>query len=221
MNNLLTFSYTIQSVRIHVDDQGNPWFCLKDVCDSLGIKNPSDVLQRLNRKGVTSIPVIATNSKVDVDSIEVIATNSKVDLTSIPVTPINSKVDVDSSYVTPINSGVKQSHTFIDEPNLYRVIFRSDKPEARKFQDWVFEDVLPSIRKTGQYRVATRQKAHVQQQILEQIELGNNTLNQIAVALDKSWATVQRTTNRMEHNGQIEATKVGRVKILSKNKRLN
>lgn len=41
--------------------------------------------------------------------------------------------------------------TFVNEPNLYRVIFRSDKPQAKAFQDWVFEEVLPTIRKTGGY----------------------------------------------------------------------
>lgn len=43
----------------------------------------------------------------------------------------------------------KKLATFINEPNLYRVIFRSNKPEARKFQDWVFDTVLPTIRATG------------------------------------------------------------------------
>ncbi len=52
--------------------------------------------------------------------------------------------------VTPTLSG-KQQLTFINEPNLYRVIFRSNKPEARQFQDWVFNEVLPAIRKTGRY----------------------------------------------------------------------
>ena len=47
-------------------------------------------------------------------------------------------------------SGSKQV-TFINEPNLYRVIFRSNKAEARQFQDWVFNEVLPTIRKTGSY----------------------------------------------------------------------
>ena len=32
------------------------------------------------------------------------------------------------------------------------MIFRSNKLEARQFQDWVFNEVLPSIRKTGQYQ---------------------------------------------------------------------
>ena len=52
---------------------------------------------------------------------------------------------------TPTKSG-NQQITFINEPNLYRVIFRSNKSEARQFQDWVFNDVLPAIRKTGSYQ---------------------------------------------------------------------
>jgi len=39
----------------------------------------------------------------------------------------------------------------ITEAGLYRLIMRSDKPEARKFQDWVTREVLPAIRKTGGY----------------------------------------------------------------------
>lgn len=50
------------------------------------------------------------------------------------------------------SKGRKNEITFISEPNLYRVIFRSNKKEAVKFQDWVFEEVLPQIRKTGQYQ---------------------------------------------------------------------
>ncbi|MGG2143183.1 BRO-N domain-containing protein [Symbiopectobacterium sp. RP] len=47
--------------------------------------------------------------------------------------------------------GREQEATFVNEPNLYRVIFRSNKPEAKQFQDWVFNYVLLSIRKTGKY----------------------------------------------------------------------
>ena len=42
---------------------------------------------------------------------------------------------------------------FVTEPDLYRCIFQSRKPTARKFQDWVFNDVLPSLRTTGAYVV--------------------------------------------------------------------
>jgi prophage antirepressor-like protein len=42
----------------------------------------------------------------------------------------------------------------INEKGLYRLIMRSSKPEAERFQDWVFGEVLPSIRKTGKYEIA-------------------------------------------------------------------
>jgi anti-repressor protein len=41
----------------------------------------------------------------------------------------------------------------ISEAGLYRLIARSNKPEALKFQDWIFNEVIPSIRKTGSYSV--------------------------------------------------------------------
>lgn len=39
--------------------------------------------------------------------------------------------------------------TFIDEGNLYRLIVKSKLPQAQKFERWVFDEVLPMIRKTG------------------------------------------------------------------------
>lgn len=44
---------------------------------------------------------------------------------------------------------------FADERDLYRCIFQSRKPSARKFQDWVFDEVLPALRKEGGYIVST------------------------------------------------------------------
>ena len=40
---------------------------------------------------------------------------------------------------------------YINEGNLYRLIVKSKLPEAEKFESWVFEDVLPSIRRNGAY----------------------------------------------------------------------
>lgn len=40
---------------------------------------------------------------------------------------------------------------YIDEGNLYRLIVRSKLPRARAFEKWVFDEVLPSIRKHGAY----------------------------------------------------------------------
>lgn len=50
-----------------------------------------------------------------------------------------------------LTSGGTQALQVIPERDVYALIFRSHLPTAEKFADWVFEDVLPSIRKTGTY----------------------------------------------------------------------
>ncbi|WP_001037129.1 BRO family protein [Bacillus cereus] len=52
--------------------------------------------------------------------------------------------------LVPTNSGI-QTKKFINEPNLYRLIVKSKLPQAEQFEKWVFEEVLPSIRKHGAY----------------------------------------------------------------------
>ena len=59
---------------------------------------------------------------------------------------------VTTSYVID-RLGRKQEAKFINESNLYRLIFQSRKPEAEKFSDWVASEVLPAIRKTGKYEL--------------------------------------------------------------------
>lgn len=47
--------------------------------------------------------------------------------------------------------GRTQQANFINESNLYKLIFQSRKSEAERFADWVTSEVLPSIRKHGAY----------------------------------------------------------------------
>lgn len=43
------------------------------------------------------------------------------------------------------------NRTIVNEPGLYSLILRSDKPEAKTFKRWVTHEVLPQIRRTGQF----------------------------------------------------------------------
>lgn len=49
--------------------------------------------------------------------------------------------------------GGTQQLTVINEAALYKLAFRSNKPQADAFVNWVAGEVLPSIRQTGQYRI--------------------------------------------------------------------
>ena len=61
---------------------------------------------------------------------------------------------LDEDEVTKFDLGSLSGITnIINESGLYKVIFRSDKPQANQFTKWVTHDVLPSLRKTGSYSI--------------------------------------------------------------------
>lgn len=48
-------------------------------------------------------------------------------------------------------SELKAGTILVNEAGLYRLMMRSNKPEAERFQDWITDEILPSIRRTGSY----------------------------------------------------------------------
>lgn len=69
------------------------------------------------------------------------------------VTQLRSRLsdDLCQTYPVPDRRGQVQQTWTVNEPGLYEVIIRSDKPEAIQFRCWVTSEVLPSIRKHGMY----------------------------------------------------------------------
>lgn len=67
------------------------------------------------------------------------------------ISDVASRLDEDGVGTTEVidNLGRTQKTNVVNEPGLYEVIIRSDKPEAKAFRRWVTSEVLPSIRKHG------------------------------------------------------------------------
>jgi prophage antirepressor-like protein len=70
----------------------------------------------------------------------------------------DEKQVIDSQALTSIkglqnNNLTQDSYNLVNESGLYSLTLGSRKPEAKKFKKWVTSEVLPSIRKTGQYQV--------------------------------------------------------------------
>lgn len=95
-----------------------------------------------------------------------------------------------------VTTGVKADGTpaiqninmiFINEPNLYRCIFQSRKKEAEQFQDWVFEEVLPTIRKHGGYLTENK---------IAEALLNPDTLIQLATTLKQERAERELLQNQ-------------------------
>jgi prophage antirepressor-like protein len=85
--------------------------------------------------------------------------------------------------------GGQQQMLTVTEPGLYELIFRSDKPAAQRFRVWMFEEVLPSIRRTGTYSHSASQQVSDPQvsQLIElaqtQVEVINEQQKMLAAAL--------------------------------------
>lgn len=67
------------------------------------------------------------------------------------------RLDADEKYALDIiyPMGRTQTATIINESGLYSLILTSRKPSAKRFKKWVTSEVLPAIRKTGGYMVAS------------------------------------------------------------------
>ncbi|UZA04497.1 Bro-N domain-containing protein [Moraxella bovis] len=128
-NQIINFTFEAQTVRTATNPQGEIYFCLPDVANVLEISRSSDLLQV--QKDFVKNETPKKRGMLDPKGVARLSTPTK---------------------------GGTQQITFISEPNLYRVIFRSNKAEAVKFQNWVFDEVLPSIRKNGTY--TTKSTAH-------------------------------------------------------------
>jgi anti-repressor protein len=64
-----------------------------------------------------------------------------------------NRIEKDDVVLTDIidSLGRQQKASFVNEAGLYALIFQSRKKEAKQFKKWIFNDVLPQIRKTGSY----------------------------------------------------------------------
>ena len=69
----------------------------------------------------------------------------------IPKDAVNQHCRGAVKHLLTDNLGRKQETKFIPEGDVYRLIIRSKLPAAEKFERWVFDEVLPTIRKHGAY----------------------------------------------------------------------
>jgi phage antirepressor YoqD-like protein len=94
--------------------------------------------------------------------------------------------------------GRPQDVTVIDERNLYRLMGKSEAPNADPFQDWFYGEVLPSIRKTGSY-------GHKPQLEFDPNDLGH--VRSVLAAL---------SVQTIQDKATIEALKIEKAKVTTR-----
>jgi len=90
----------------------------------------------------------------------------------------------------PTASGL-QEMSFIPEGDLYRLITHSKLPSAEQFERWVFDDVLPSVRKHGGYLTPAK---------IEEVLLNPDTIIKLATALKEEQAKNRELAAKVEED---------------------
>jgi prophage antirepressor-like protein len=111
-----------------------------------------------------------------------------------------SRLDADEKDTIGITDSIGRARqtTIINESGLYSVLFRSNKPEAKKLKKWVTSEVLPAIRKTGGYGGKVPAFIKRANENWNRVDQGHfSVINELAVIV---WG-------RMEREGHIMADK--------------
>nr|WP_319531356.1 BRO family protein [uncultured Cohaesibacter sp.] len=103
----------------------------------------------------------------------------------------------------------------LSESGLYKLVMRSDKPQAKAFQDWVTRDVLPAIRKNGGYvkgqeKLVTGEMSNAEF-MAKALQMADATLKdaqaKIASLESQTETLIQQKGELAEDNAALEAVK--------------
>lgn len=203
MNNLKLFnSNEFGGMRTYCDpNTGDVWFCLADVCKALDIKNLGNVKATLTSKGLISLNKRELDNNIH--SMDVIHTedldNTVGSSDGIPTEDLENTVSQ-----TDGNNRGNPNMTFIDEGNLYQVIFQSRKPNAAKFKEWVCYEVLPTIRRTGMYATSDLlDNPDLAIEIFQQLKIEREEKKRLQATINENKPKVDYADAILESDGSI------------------
>ena len=116
------------------------YFCLRDICKALGFENEKASMYAIIKDLDSTTGYNNIGPDVNPYNYSIPAAYYKVP-TPVEKT-VNSKGHISST--TQMYNMV-----YVNESALYRIIFKSNKPQAVEFQNWIYNDVLPRIRLIG------------------------------------------------------------------------
>ncbi|HDM8198695.1 TPA: hypothetical protein P0E36_004879 [Vibrio harveyi] len=139
------------------DNEGDPWFVANEVGSMIGLVNVRESLKK-HVKDQHKKPLKELIAELD---------------------PSRSMTDFDKF-------NLDKRSTILSESGMYRLIMRTDAAKAAFFQDWVTDEVLPTIRKTGSYQVTRR------------------PMSKLEILAEQSKALVDIERNQINHDQRIK-----------------
>ncbi|MBQ7577748.1 MAG: hypothetical protein IJT21_05745 [Synergistaceae bacterium] len=185
MYELIDFYYLGQKLRVVVVDDKTFYFAAVDVCKMLDI----------------------TSSNVSRILCKVVPEDERIKLFELLRKTNDSILTLTKGTRNPGKwAAIKPCTQLVTEAGLYRLIMRSNKPEAKRYQKWVFEDVLPLLHRTGTYTIPGFDKPQISEPAQQEskshkvahvkgcfsyknyCEIGNSKI-EINITLDDSFTT--------------------------------
>ena len=131
---LIVFKFRENRIRILPDQQGELLYCIRDICDSIGIKKVNDVIKRLTKETVNNMSL----SGKEIDKNYPLC-NTDTDNNGVAASIGTVIID------TPTETGIRPM-AYTDEVGLYDIISRSRKSTAKMFHRKLLCN-LPALRK--------------------------------------------------------------------------
>ena len=136
MKELLTFED--QKIKM-VGTADEPWFCARDVCNVLGYNDYRQAISiHVDPEDKMSLYELRRSWAI------------------VFATMAQDRLNETNSEDLILNNETKAC--YISETGLYTLANKSHLPNAKKFQRWINKEVLPELRRKGQYRMDTRQE---------------------------------------------------------------
>lgn len=116
------FNFNGFNLEVDTGENGDAWFVAKEVCDILGISNPSKAINGENKR-----------------------------LKDGKMHRVGGLDDDEKAMRIANTPGGPQRVLCVNEFGIYKLVMKSHKEEAKPFQRWVTHEVLPSIKRDGMY----------------------------------------------------------------------
>ena len=118
-----------------------------------------------------------------------------------------TRLDADEKNTVVLIDGIgNPNKSVVNEYGLYTLVLSSRKPEAKTFKRWVTHDVLPSIRKTGQYSNLPQDYLSALKALVVSEEAKQKAELELAIAQPKA----NYTDNVLSSEGYMTATQIAK-----------
>ena len=108
----------------------------------------------------------------------------------------------------------------IPEPDIYRLIFGSKLPNAEKFQDWVFDEVLPQIRQTGGY-IPIQEEMTDEEIMARALIVAQNTIKKKDDLISQQKKEIENKNNELDHKEDVIIGLVKDISLAEKRQRIS